>query len=46
MTPPAEAQEFFQQIASESPERQQEIIREYAGGDESASEMLAAVLPV
>ena len=45
MTTQAEAQAFFDQIAaSASPEEQKALIAEYAGGDESASEMLAAVV--
>ena len=44
---PAEAQEFFQQVAAAgSPEEQQALIQDYAANNDNPDEMLAAVVPV
>ena len=42
---PAEAQEFFQQVAAAgSPEEQQALIQDYAANNDNPDEMLAAVV--
>ena len=42
---PAEAQEFFQEVAAAgSPEEQQALIQDYAANNDNPDEMLAAVV--
>ena len=42
---PAEAQEFFQEVAAAgSPEEQQALIQNYAANNDNPDEMLAAVV--